>query len=144
MTSKSITRTNYFKIKSDKVSEFIALCEDRLESGSEGSPYSVAGLDGSFRCFIGGYGLAFKESGVDGCDDRDDDEEGFFAELQKMIAEDDAAIITTITWEGLRYAIGHCTIVTAKEIKYFDTNTHAIKTASEMLGNPDWDTRNEY
>lgn len=141
MTSQSITRTNYFKLRSDKVDAFKTFCDDRLSGNNS---FSITEKDGAFWGWFGDDNLSFLEPRSEVADDRDDDESGFVQGLQSFIADDDAAIISTITWEGLRYCQGHCTIVTASAVEYLDLSGLSIKKAAEMLGNPNWNTRNEY
>ena len=62
----------------------------------------------------------------------------FCNELQKLLAADDAIIITEVGSEKLRYLVGVSTIITNKEIRIVNLHAKAIEVAREMLGNDNY------
>ena len=136
-------RTNYFKIKNtDDFSQFINNidAESDIEifdhTDENGNKLVGFGVDG----MIGGYG-----------EDRDEDgyiivneETSVARELQKLIADDDAAIIFETGYEKLNYVTGFAEVITNNKIEYLSLNDLAIEKAKIMLNNPDWQTTTEY
>lgn len=68
----------------------------------------------------------------------------FTNELQKVIVPGDALIITTISYENLKYLQGETIIITSECCKLKTLESIGMETAREMLNNPKWDTRNYY
>jgi len=132
-----MARTNYFRIKSEK--EFIDAVAGL--TGECGIETSVETKDGKLYGWFGSY------SSIDYCVNEDEceyDMDKFIEKMQKVIADDDAMLLTEVGNEKLRYLVGVCTIVTAKEVKYVDLEYTSIGIAKEMLGNSDWETKNSY
>lgn len=72
------------------------------------------------------------------CQGRDLDPYEFFEAMQKVIAPDDAMIMTEVDSEHPGYNCVYATIVTRTEIKTIDLQAKAVKKARKMLGNSKW------
>jgi len=69
-------------------------------------------------------------------DDEDYSHDTFCNELQKVIARDDAILITEVGYEKLRYLIGCSTIITRSSIETVSLKSKSLDVAREMLANP--------
>ena len=99
----------------------------------------VTEKDGQLYGFIGSY------SSIDYCVDEDDEDwDSFVKQIQEVIADDDAMLMTEIGNEKLRYLVGICTIITSKEVRYVDLETTSFQEAKQMLNNEHWTTKNVY
>lgn len=132
-----MTRTNYFKIKDE--AKFRKICEGLC--GEDNIDVEVTEKDGQLYGFIGSY------SSIDYCVDEEDcdyDWDSFVKQIQEVIADDDAMLMTEIGNEKLRYLVGICTIITSKEVRYVDLETTSFQEAKQMLNNEHWTTKNVY
>ena len=141
----SSTKTNDFRVTDlDKFNELMNRCssEDELEV------WKTTQEDGSIKVGFGVYGT-FDGLMNNGLNEDDDDYEEydpdvahdlFVAELQKLIAPDDACIIINTGWEKLRYVGGNALVITNKETYNINLHRQAIHKAGELLGNPNYDT----
>lgn len=77
-------------------------------------------------------------------DEDDPDFTEFLYGIQKLLPDGEAMILMESGEEKLRYVTGYATVVTNKGIEYLNLTDLALKTAREMLGDPDFDTRLEY
>lgn len=77
-------------------------------------------------------------------EEEDPDFTDFLYGLQKLLPDGEAMIFMESGEEKLRYVTGYATVVTNKGIEYLSLTDLALKTAREMLGDPDFDTRMEY
>lgn len=68
---------------------------------------------------------------------------GFYQELQKILPDQEAMILTEVGNEKLRYVVGLVTIVTNKEIRFVNMEDVALKTAKSMIGE-DFTTQMDY
>lgn len=68
----------------------------------------------------------------------------FFAKLQTVVEDGDAIIFTEAGHENLRYIGAWATVITSSDIKYVSLEAASLKLAKETLGNPDWNTQNNY
>lgn len=64
-----------------------------------------------------------------------------FQELQKIVAENDAIIITEVGNEKLRYLLGVSVVITRRGIRVLRLDDIAWQTAKEMLDNHDFYTQ---
>ena len=151
-----MTRSNYFRVTDpERLKKIIAatcMDEDSLElwsCESENGPLYAFGGYGS----ICGLMPSFDHKAEDGPDNEksgpEDDEnepdfDAFEEELRKIVAPDDAIIITEIGYEKLRYLTAYSIVITAKHSECVDLRESCIDTAQRLLGNPNWDTRMEY
>lgn len=68
----------------------------------------------------------------------------FIEDLQKVIVPGDALIITSISYEKMRWLAGNFIVVTHDNTKFVDMSDIALKTTREILDNPDWCTEMYY
>ena len=143
-----ITRTNYFHVNDPEglkklmrrvVSDEgdIDLWEDK---DKEGNP--VFGF-GGYSSIVG---ICPIENNNDG-EDEDYDEADynlFVGELQKLIVDGDAIIITEIGHEKLRYLTAYSVIITKNDVQNIDLERRSALKASEMLGDPEYSTKTCY
>ena len=140
------TRTNYFAVTDpDKLKAIV----DRIV-WDEGSLGFLAEHDG--RWAFGAYacicGLRPDKAGEDqeaedGCDD-EWDTSAVYEALSEVIMPGDAAIITEVGYEKLRYFNAYAVIITRNHVEVEDLRSQALSTAQTLLGDPKYDTRMEY
>lgn len=137
------TRTNYFKVTDGDA--FVKLIEKCATDDPEGiSVWTNEAKDGTTLYGFGCYG------DIDGIDTGDDEDypdynyDEFIGELQKLLPEGEAVIITHVGQEKLRYLCGSVTVATKDKVEYRYLSKIGADLAKEMLGNPEWNTKNEY
>lgn len=135
---ESTFRTNYFRTSDDeKYAElFKGIYGESLED-------FTMNIDGVLWHGFGGYGS------VGWCADPNDEPDcddlsGFYAELQKILPDDEAFILMEAGAEKLRYVTGYADIVTAHSYDSVSLSEMARHTARKLLGNPEFQTRLEY
>jgi len=140
----AFTRSNYFKVTDvERMKELVASCacgEDELQlferdDGDDGKTFG-------FGCYGSISGL--EVPGEDPDENPEYEFDPFAAELQKILCDGDAIIITEIGYEKLRYLVGYSIIITKTEIRTVDIRTESLDAVKEMLGNPDFTTVTEY
>lgn len=150
------TRTNYISVTDeDEFRRIMALC---ITSDGE-RPEVITRTDEDGKTHFGfyveddieGYMLDENNNIVDPYSKDFDDEmdyetsyDRFIEDLQKVIAPDDALIITIIAYEKMRWLASQSIIVTHNDVKHMDMSDLAFKTARKMLDNPDWHTEMYY
>ncbi len=72
--------------------------------------------------------------------DIDGDYDAFLKELQQIIDPGDAFIMTTISYENMKYLQSYAEIITAKSIRSLTLSSLALAKAREELGDKDWHT----
>lgn len=77
-------------------------------------------------------------------EDADYDFDEFCTLLSEIMPEDEAFIYTEVGNEKLRYISGFSVIVTKKDIQVIDLISRSIDKAREMLGNPEWKTKESW
>jgi hypothetical protein len=135
----STTRTNYFSVTDEaKFRDIINSCsaEDEIHIFDQTAP------DGKKLYGFGCYGSII---GIvhDSDDDIETAGDSFHTELQSVLADGDAIIITEVGHEKLRYLVGCCTVVTKNEIQGVDVLGKAVELARSMLAKPDYLTKME-
>lgn len=155
------TRTNYFRVKDeDRYQElFAGLCgdEDGIHDFSQminGEMYHGFGSYGSiwYRSKGSRSRELWEEDDEDISDEDLEEEEVddgestdfFYNELSKIVHDDDAAIITEVGNEKLRYLVGCAIICAHGKVEAVDIETVAIAKAAEMIGNPGYTCKNSY
>ena len=134
------TRTNYFAVKDEeKFRQLVASCR-----GSEENPEVwEEAVDGqtlfAFGCSSSLSGLPCGEE-----EDYECDLGAFHSALQQVVADGHAIIITEIGYEKLRYLVGDCTVITAKEIAYTNLRDIGLAKARQLLKNPQYNPVMEY
>lgn len=158
-TYQGSTRTNYFKVINENAfTKLIDLCGTDDPDGV--SLWTNETQDGvkryGFGCYgdISGIPIESAENSEGGCENEREDEyededveydyDAFIKELQKLLPESEAVIITHTGHEKLRYLVGSITVVTRDEVEYQSLSDVALQTAREMLGNPHWTTKDSY
>jgi hypothetical protein len=140
----AFTRSNYFKVTDEeRIKELVASCacgEDKLRLfvRDESDGRKTFG----FGCHDSISGLEVPSEDPDEYQEYDFDL--FAKELQKILLDGDAIIITEIGYEKLRYLIGYSTLITKTEIRCVDIYDESLRVVKEMLGNPDFATVTEY
>lgn len=137
------TRTNYFRVtNAEALAELLDNCN--TDDGEGVSLWTQTDSNGTkfygFGCYGDIYGIAVNN-------DEDDPEYGydeFVKKLQELLPEGEAAIITHVGQEKLRYLNGSVTVVTKDKVEYRYLSKLGIDIAREMLNNPEWTTQNEY
>lgn len=74
----------------------------------------------------------------------EDDFDGFLKELQKILPDNEAFILTVVGHEKLCYLVGYSIIVTRNNIKSIDVNEGAIELARTMLNDGTFTTQMDY
>lgn len=138
------TRTNHFSVTDpDKLADIVKRIrwdEDELGFFSEeegkysfGAYATICGLE-----------LTESEAEQEGDDYDDYNSDQVYDELRKIVAHDDAIIITEVGYEKLRYLTGYAIIITRDSIECVNLHDAAIAKAQEMLNNPQYVTQMEY
>ena len=70
--------------------------------------------------------------------------EAVYEALSKVVAPDDAIIITEIGYEKLRYLTAYVVVITREKTELVELREASIDVACILLGNPNFDTRMEY
>lgn len=138
------TRTNYFEVKdAEALKSLIAKThsgEDKISIFTRTDKETGKTLYG-FGCYssIDGIPSSEKDEKSEQLEhDLELDYELFLKELQKIVADDDAIIITEAGNEKLRCVCGYSTIITTKEVNTIDLKNVAKVAARQMLNNKDW------
>jgi len=146
-------RTNYFSVTDkDEFHRLMSMCtgdEYRVEVFSDklADDNSVKFgfyCDGSILGLLAPYEDEEPED-LDyvACDD-EHDLDLFYKFLQKLVAKDDAIIITEVGSEKMRYLFGMCVIITRSEIRVINLQDMAMAEARRMLGNAEYTTQMDY
>lgn len=144
MNYEGSLRTNYFSVKDENrfreiISRLVADDIIRIFEGKENSTGKFA-FGGGTIC-----GIRPENYNKEDYDEYDIiDGDAWLFELQKVVADGDAIIVTETGGEGVRYLDGSVTVITSHDIKYKDLEEIGLKLAREALGNPNWETRNSY
>lgn len=137
------TRTNYFHVTSkeafDEFAEHLVATEDEVKifegSDSEGNPtygfYAYSPI--SYRADL---------EDEDWYDDISDDD--FIEAAQKIIAKDDALILTEIGHEKMRYLVGYALVVTQNGHRWINLSNASVQAARELLNNNEFTTELDY
>ena len=139
----SFTRSNYFRVTDPeafkKIINRVITDEDSLElweRTENGTTYYGFGAYSSI-C-----GLQHEAEDVD--NDGEFEVEAVYEALSKIVAPDDAIIITEIGYEKLRYLTAYAVVITREKTELVELREVSIDVACSLLGNPNFDTRMEY
>lgn len=139
----SFTRSNYFRVTDPeafkKIINRVITDEDSLElweRTENGTTYYGFGAYSSI-C-----GLRHEAEDVD--NDGEFEVEAVYEALSKVVAPDDAIIITEIGYEKLRYLTAYAMVITREKTELVELREASIDAACSLLGNPNFDTRMEY
>lgn len=138
MNFECTTRSNYFRVKDEDA--FRAFMN--TVAGDDLDVWEKL-LDGQKLFGFGAHGVIY---GVASDDDEDceEDYDAFLDGLKSHVAEDDAVIIMQAGNEGLRYVVGAATVITSKDVQFFNIDSWALDKAREMLHKDSWDTQLDY
>ncbi len=140
------TRTNYFHVKDEE--KFRDMMEHVITYDGHIDIWEAQDREGNKTFAFGGYAIiaGYQENPkeADADPDADPDYEEFILNLSECLCEDDAAIIYEIGQEKLRYLSAYAIVVTSKGHETLNLLMMACDKASEMLKNPDWETRCDY
>ena len=144
-----MTRTNCFKVtdpeRLKKIINNVYCCEDAMEL------HERRDENGDTSYVFCGYGTIeglthdWETSNNEDREFIDDaDFDIFTDELQKIVAPNDAIIITEIGNEQLRYLTAFSTVITKEGVYYIDLGHASVEVAKKSLNNPKWKTKMEY
>lgn len=68
----------------------------------------------------------------------------FCQRMQEILPDGEAIILTETGSEKLNYLVGNVTVITKEQIAEVDLGDCALQKARQMLGNPEFMTRNDY
>ena len=130
-TYYSYTRTNYFRVTSEeKYSELFSRlvgyddCIEDFTQTENGITLHGFGCQGSISTFP-----TF---------------DGFLEELQDILPDNEAFILTEVGHEKLCYLVGYSLVVTKNDIKSINVNDGAIELARKMLNDETFTTQMDY
>lgn len=149
---QGFTRTNYFRVTDAKrlkdIIAHTAVGEDRLELFTRQIGDETFYGFGCYDSISGLYPNWDTPADAASADEDDEDADAYFdlfeAELQKILAEDDAIIITEVGYEKLRYLTAYACVITKSSSACVGLQEAAVDKAKELLRNPGWDTTSEY
>ena len=140
--SISRTRTNYFKVTSED--DFLKLIDDCATDDPQGiEVWTRDDEDGEKRYAFGCEGdfLGLRDGEDEDCDY---DYDGFVEELKKLLPDNEAAIITSICYEKLRFVSGDVFVVTNVMHDLVTLHSAGLSLARKLLKDPKWETKCEY
>lgn len=130
----SFTRTNYFRVTDEAAYQALY---SYLRAENEALYDFTTEKDGTIWHSFGMYGTIDMSEDEDGMD-------GWFHKLQKLLPEDEAAILLEVGHEKLRYLVGEYTVVTKNAIENGNIEDASINTARRLLHDPSLKTKIEY
>lgn len=133
------TRTNYFKVTD--MEKFKEILQNTYITEDENLTFIEDG-DGKVGFYCQGSIVGMYK--IDDNGDEEADFDLFLSKLQEILVEDDAILITEIGREKMCYFVGNTLVITKNKIDSVDLGRNSIELAKEILGNPDWDTKNAY
>lgn len=140
------TRTNYFSVTdADKLRDIvnrIVWGEGELNFLAEENGRWSFGAYGNIRGLRPAEPVLSDEDGEE--EDSEWDADEIYAALQEIIAPGDAAIITEIGYENLRYLVGDAVIITRDSIEAVNLQRASLDAARTLLHNPAFNTQMEY
>jgi len=135
------TRTNYFSVTD--VYMFRQVIDNSYCSSGDIDIFEES-VNGSVKYAFGCYGSICGTREL--LDDNDDegDYDVFITELQSIIPDGEAIIITEVGYENLRCLTGHSHVITKSNDAFVNLGNKALEEARVLLNNPDYDTKMEY
>ena len=137
------TRSNYFRVTDPEAFKKIINCvitdEDSLElweRTENGMTYYGFGAYSSIS--------GLRHEAEDSDNDDEFEVEAVYDALAKVIAPDDAIIITEIGYEKLRYLTAYAVVITRTEAEFVELRSAALETAQRMLRSPEYDPCMDY
>ena len=131
-------RTNYFSItEKEKFVEII----NNLSGDGEIAFYEHDTDKGKFMFYCDGILDGYM---IDPDDDDSSSTEQMITELQRILPDGEAIILTESGSEKMKFISCVATIITNTDVQYINLTEAAIEKASEMLGNPNYTTETDY
>ena len=139
----SFTRSNYFRVADPEAFKKIINCIITDEDGLELWERTENGMTYyAFGAYSSICGLRHEAEDTD--NDGEFEAEAVYEVLSKVVAPDDAIIITEIGYEKLRYLTAYAVVITREKTELVELREASIDAACSLLGNPNFDTRMEY
>lgn len=139
----SFTRSNYFRVTDPEAFKKIINCiitdEDSLELWERTENGTTYYGFGAYSSICG-----LRHEAEDADNDDEFEVEAVYDALSKVVAPDDAIIITEIGYEKLRYLMAYAVVITREKTELVELREASIDAACSLLGNPNFDTRMEY
>ena len=139
----SFTRSNYFRVTDPeafkKIINRVITDEDSLELWERTENGMTYYAFGAYSSICG-----LRHEAEDADNDDEFEVEAVYDALAKVIAPDDAIIITEIGYEKLRYLTAYAVVITREKTELVELRETSIDVACSLLGNPNFDTRMEY
>jgi hypothetical protein len=136
------TRTNYFKVTDE---EKLCALLDKCTTDEDDSVVLCPKIENdgsktfSFYCEGALMGIAIGDE-----DSPEYDFEEFIRELQSILPDDEAVIITEVGREKMRYLVGEARIITKNDFSFLSLDVLSRNAACDMLKNSNWTTQNNY
>ena len=139
----SFTRSNYFRVTDPeafkKIINRVITDEDSLELWERTENGTTYYGFGAYSSICG-----LRHEAEDADNDDEFEVEAVYEALSKVVAPDDAIIITEIGYEKLRYLTAYAVVITREKTELVELREASIDVACSLLGNPNFDTRMEY
>ena len=139
----SFTRSNYFRVTDPeafkKIINRVITDEDSLELWERTENGMTYYAFGAYSSICG-----LRHEAEDADNDGEFEVEAVYEALSKVVAPDDAIIITEIGYEKLRYLTAYAVVITREKTELVELREASIDVACSLLGNPNFDTRMEY
>ena len=139
----SFTRSNYFRVTDPeafkKIINRVITDEDSLELWERTENGMTYYAFGAYSSICG-----LRHEAEDADNDGEFEVEAVYEALSKIVAPDDAIIITEIGYEKLRYLTAYAVVITREKTELVELRETSIDVACSLLGNPNFDTRMEY
>ena len=136
----SFTRSNYFRVTDPEAFKKIINCvitdEDSLELWERTENGMTYYAFGAYSSICG-----LRHEAEDADNDGEFEAEAVYEALSKVVAPDDAIIITEIGYEKLRYLTAYAVVITREKTELVELRETSIDVACSLLGNPNFDTR---
>ena len=135
-----MTRTNYFAVTdADRFKEIVSKLHGEGEIGYYEHEYDKGKFMFYCDCNLDGY--------IEDEDDEDSWDKAYDSmvkQLQTILPEGEAIILTEVGNEKMRYLTAHSLIITANSTASVDLGEMALAEAARVLGNPDYTTQMDY
>lgn len=137
------TRSNYFRVTDPEAFKKIINCVITDEDSLELWEHTENGMTyygfGAYSSICG-----LRHEAEDADNDDEFEVEAVYDALSKVVAPDDAIIITEIGYEKLRYLMAYAVVITRTEVEFVELRSAALETAQRMLRSPEYDPCMDY
>lgn len=137
------TRTNYFHVVSEDA--FNEFANHLVADEDEVKTFKNVDENGDETYGFYAYSPIHYVENVDDDDWYEDlDDDIFVQEAQKIVAPDDAIIITEVGHEKMRYLVGYTLVITSTAHRGISLSNESVNAARELLNNPQFETQLDY